>query len=68
MSARWRYVCRMGGLCRLSGGEGDLVRSSEPAVEVDEDDSITTVSAVAQRPERSRNSAWSWKAGNQVWL
>ena len=68
MSARWRYVCRMGGLCRLSSGEGDLVRSSEPAVEVDEDDSITTVSAVAQRPERSRNSAWSWKAGNQVWL
>ena len=32
----------------LSGGEEGLVGGLEPAVEVDEDDSMTTVNAVVQ--------------------
>lgn len=48
----------------MSGGEESLVRGSEPAVEDDEADSITTGNAVAEGLERSLDSASSGNAAN----
>jgi len=48
-AARWRTAVKT----ELSGGEEGLVGGSEPAVEVDEEDLMTTGNGVVRGLERS---------------